>query len=105
MQSTDRLTDLFISHVGDALCRRPSPPFPAPAIQEEVIEKTIALGQLEEMIEQGKLELKLIDKYHETRMWEVVDQMNEGRTDLDELDDYMDPINPVESGQSEKASS
>lgn len=73
-------------------------PLPHYALQEETIEQIIALGQLEEMIQQGKDELTLIDKYYESKIWEEIERMNEGRTDL-ELDDWLDPINPVESGE------
>lgn len=79
-----------------------SPPFPND--QEEKIEQTIALGQLEEMIEEGKDELKLIDMYYDAKMWEVVDKMNEGREDL-ALDDYTDPEDLIASGESAEASS
>lgn len=71
---------------------------------EEKIEQTIALGQLEEMIEEGKDELKLIDMYYDAKMWEVVDKMNEGREDL-ALDDYTDPEDLIASGESAEASS
>lgn len=53
------------------------------SLQEETIEQEINRGQLEELIEQGNMELKLIDKYYEWRMWEVVEKMNSGRKELD----------------------
>lgn len=54
----------------------------SPLPQEEAIEQEINRGQLEELIEQGKLELKLVDKYYEWRMWEAVEKMNMGREEL-----------------------
>ncbi|CAN0119630.1 unnamed protein product [Ectocarpus sp. 12 AP-2014] len=44
---------------------------------EETIEDEINHGQLEELLVDGKNELKLIDKYAEWRLWEAVDELNE----------------------------
>lgn len=44
--------------------------------QEETIEEEINNGQLEELIVDGKQELKLIDKYAEWRLWEAVESLN-----------------------------
>ncbi|CAM9210160.1 unnamed protein product [Laminaria digitata] len=43
---------------------------------EEAIEDEINHGQLEELIMDGKNELKLIDKYAEWRLWEAVEELN-----------------------------
>lgn len=47
--------------------------------QEEAIEEEINHGQLEELLVDGKNELKLIDKYAEWRLWEAVDELNKER--------------------------
>ena len=50
-------------------------------MQEEAIEDDINNGQLEELIVDGKNELKLIDKYAEWRLWEAVEELNKGKPD------------------------
>lgn len=50
-----------------------------PTPQEEAIEDEIDHGQLEELLVDGKNELKLIDKYAEWRLWEAVDELNKER--------------------------
>ncbi|CAM9627374.1 unnamed protein product [Scytosiphon promiscuus] len=48
---------------------------------EEAIEDEINHGQLEELLVDGKNELKLIDKYAEWRLWEAVEELNKERQD------------------------
>lgn len=47
--------------------------------QEETIEETIDNGQLEELIQDGKRELTLIDKYAEWKLWEAVEELSKGK--------------------------
>ncbi|CAM9905531.1 unnamed protein product [Discosporangium mesarthrocarpum] len=44
---------------------------------EEKIEEEINMGQLEELIQQGESEMRLIDIYAEHRLWETVEELQQ----------------------------